>query len=108
MKLHTSIPPRKDGTVRLMGLNGIGYVFERDDEGELTASVDHEPTAAHALAGGMFYPADQADYEEALTLTTPSPDKGSEGFGPDDEGDGLPHEAQTPPKAARGKHGAKR
>ena len=101
MNLHTSIPPRKDGTVRVAGLNGVSYVFERDADGEeLTAAVDHEPTAAHLLSSGMFYPASPADYTDALALTVPSPDNGGEGFGPDDEGNGLPVEAKTAPKPA--------
>jgi len=55
MKLATSIPARKDGTVIVRGFDGEKYVFTREAEGDaLTADVPHEETVSFLLAGGMF------------------------------------------------------
>lgn len=110
MKLHTSIPARRNGTVTLTGLDGRAYVFTRDAEGELSASIEHAPTAALLLEGGLFYPADDADYAQALSLTAPaneSADEGADEGADEDEGGALPLEAHTPPKPARARSGAK-
>lgn len=69
MKLATSIPARKDGTVIVRGFDGEKYVFTREAEGDaLTADVPHEETVSFLLAGGMFYPCDEKDYEQAIAL----------------------------------------
>lgn len=109
MKLLTSIPPRRDGTVNATGLDGAVYKFERNADGELACDIEHQPTVAFLLDGGLFFPADAADYEAAIALTA-DPDELNELNDPDDLGDGgngLPIEANTPPAPARGKPGRK-
>ena len=72
MKLATSIPARKDGTVIVRGFDGEKYVFTREAESDaLTADVPHEETVSFLLAGGMFYPCDEKDYEQALEMSRP-------------------------------------
>lgn len=78
MKLQTSIPPRRDGTLSVRGLDGKDYAFAPGPDGELVGDVDHAPTIKRLLAGDNFYPADPADYDAALALT------GNGGPGPDD------------------------
>lgn len=74
MKLQTSIPPRRDGTVTVQGLDGKAYVFASNAEGDLVGEIEHEPTVAHLLAGGSFMPADEADFDAALaTMQTAAP-----------------------------------
>jgi len=105
MKLQTSIPPRRDGTVRHTGKDRRTYVFEAGPDGELTCDVDNEDEAAALLATGMFWPADPDDFEKALTISTPAPDSApaaadaDEVLDDEDEviGNGLPVEANTPP-----------
>lgn len=105
MKLQTSIPPRRDGTVRHTGKDRRTYVFEAGPDGELTCDVDNEDEAAALLATGMFWPADPDDFEKALTISTPAPDSApaaadaDEDLDDEDEviGNGLPVEANTPP-----------
>lgn len=99
MKLITSIPPRRDGTVNVQGLDGLAYKFERNADGELSGDIEHQPTVVFLLAGGLFFPADAADYEEAIVLTT-EPDNGMDDD-IDDDGPGLPIEANTPPAPAK-------
>lgn len=110
MKLQTSIQPRRDGTVILKGHDGQNYVFAADEEGELTCEVKHEPTVAHALAGGLFYPADAQDVPLASDLVAALDGESAHDDaddGADDEGsiDSPPIEANTPP--ARRKPGPK-
>jgi hypothetical protein len=99
MKLSTSIPPRRDGTVRVRGLDEQVYVFTPGDDGEMVGTIEHEPTVAFLLQGGLFYPADPSDYETALRLAGSGDDDDGE---PDDD-DGVadlsapPVEANTPP-----------
>lgn len=125
MKLATTIQARKDGTVRVAGINGKPYVFEVDAEaGVLTCDVDDDATVIHLLdkQDGFFHPVDPEDYELAERMIedarsmVPPPDGGT---GPDDEDDdkdendgqqiapgsngGLPVEAGTKPKRAPGK-----
>lgn len=94
MKLQTSIIPRRDGTVVVTGQDGKKYTFKTDDEGELSGEIEHAPTVASLLAGGLFYPADAADYDAALELSAPADDGEMDEH---DEGSGLPVEANTPP-----------
>jgi hypothetical protein len=99
VKLQTNIPPRRDGTVTVLGQDRQTYVFAADDEGLLSADVADEATVAALLATGHFWPADADDAEQALALV-----KQAQGDDEDDEDDedepegGLPVEANTPPK----------
>ena len=93
MKLHTSIPPRRDGTVNVLGLDGASYKFERDGEGELACDVAHEPTVAFLLDGGMFYPAEPEDFAQALAIASAGADDDAD-LGSHDS---PPVEAHTPP-----------
>ena len=101
MKLQTSIKPRLDGTVIVDGKDGQTYTFEQDESGDLTGEIPHEETVAHLLAGGLFYPADPADFEAAVALaaTANSPAEPEADEGGEDEVDmtALPIEDNTPP-----------
>lgn len=68
MKLLTSIPPRRDGTVTVIAKDGTRCVFKPGEGGELVGEVKHEPTVAELLNGGLFFPADPADYDKALAI----------------------------------------
>jgi len=111
MKLHTSIQPRRDGTVKVTGQDSQNiYVFEADADGELSCDVTHEGDLAWMLGTDNFYPADPADAEKAVSLvnaaTAENEGEGDEAEA-DDEGDeaevanALPIEANTPPAPAR-------
>jgi hypothetical protein len=102
MKLHTSITPRRDGTVRVTGQDGQAYVFEVDADGELSCDVADEATLAWMLATGNFYPANPDDAERALGLVkaaAPEADEADPDDDLDDDAapDALPVEADTPP-----------
>ena len=113
MKLQTSIPPRRDGTVRVLGLDRQTYVFVAGEDGELTGEVTDEATVAFLLESQNFWPADPEDAERALDLVKKPAAEGEEGGdGDDDDGDddgeddedappALPIEANTPPAPAR-------
>lgn len=105
MKLQTSIKPRRDGTVTVLGKDRQTYVFVADDEGLLTGDVSDEPTIAALLATGNFWPADESDAELALVLVKEAEKSAGAEDGEDDDQDdeeeplgGLPVEANTPPK----------
>lgn len=110
MKLHTSIQPRRDGTVNVKGLDGQPYAFTRDDDGELACEIEHEPTLAFLLASENFYPANAEDHGRAVAIV--APEAGADEDDEDDEDDaddevetevvngGLPIEAGTPPMVA--------
>lgn len=104
MKLQTSIKPRLDGTVKVLGQDRQTYVFAADDEGLLTGDVSDEPTIAALLATGNFWPADESDAELALVLVKEAEKSAHAEDGEDDQDDeeepldGLPVEANTPPK----------
>lgn len=109
MKLETSTPLRRDGTVIVTGLNGQKYIFKPEVEtGLVVCDVDHEATVAHLLKFGDYFPADEADHDMAEQLITnlntnsggPDGDPDDEdGELDDDEADpnALPVEAGTPP-----------
>lgn len=80
MKLQTSIPARRDGTLTVQGLDGKAYKFTTDADGVLTGDVDDEATVAHLLGTGNFYPENPEDFDAALRLA-------GEGEG-DDSGEG--------------------
>ena len=106
MKLQTSIPPRRDGTVRVLGLDRQTYVFVAGEDGELTGEVTDEATVAFLLESQNFWPADPEDAERALDLVKATePDEGgeddAEGDDEDIPADALPVEANTPPAPAR-------
>jgi len=111
MKLQTSIAPRRDGTVRVSGLDRQTYVFAPGPDGELTCDVTDEATVAALLATQNFWPADPEDADHALNLVkkTTQPDGGEPGGDDDlddDEeevADALPVEANTPPAPKRAK-----
>lgn len=110
MKLQTSIPPRRDGTVRVLGLDRQTYVFVAGEDGELTGEVTDEATVAFLLESQNFWPADPEDAERALDLVKKPATEGEEGGDGDDDDDGeddedappaLPIEAETPPSPKR-------
>lgn len=103
MKLHTSIPPRRDGTVKVTGQDSQTYVFEVDADGELSCDVTDEATLAWMLGTDNFYPADPADAEAAADLVVGQDEEIDEGDDPDegDESAALPVEAETPPSPKR-------
>lgn len=117
MKLQTSIPARRDGTVRHTGQDRQTYVFAPGSDGELTCDVIDEEEVAKLLATGMFWPANPDDFDSALRLTKPASNVDTGGVGDDgdeeeneDDGDSLavlPVEANTPPSPARKKPGPK-
>jgi hypothetical protein len=107
MKLQTSIPARRDGTLTVQGLDKKAYPFTLDAEGVLTGDVEDEATVAHLLATDNFYPVNPEDYDAALQLAAGG--QGGEGEGDDGEGGegdddieqpagGLPVEANSPLK----------
>lgn len=101
MKLQTNIPPRRDGTVTVLGQDRQTYVFAADDEGLLSADVADEATVAALLATGNFWPADESDAELALALVKEAEKTARAEDDEDDEDEpegGLPVEANTPPK----------
>lgn len=65
MKLHTTIKPRRDGTVRATSASGQTFVFSPGEDGELTCDVTDRALAAALLATGHFLPADEAEFEQA-------------------------------------------
>ena len=101
MKLQTTIPARRDGTVIVQGLYGQRYVFTKDQDSELSCDVTDDATVAHLLAGKSFWPADERDAEAALKLLDAADDSDDDADfdDGDDEADGLPQEANTPPKS---------
>lgn len=117
MKLQTTIKPRRNGTVNVMGLDGKTYTFAPDDAGELVCDIDHDPTVAHLLKLRDFEPADLGDFTAAEAMLKGAaagdadddaddvPDADDDAPGADDEAPagGLPVEANTPPKARPGK-----
>lgn len=99
MKLQTNIPPRRDGTVTVLGQDRQTYVFAADDEGLLSADVADEATVAALLATGHFWPADADDAEQALALVKQAQgDDDDEDDDDDEPEDALPVEANTAPK----------
>lgn len=68
MKLTTSIPPRKDGTVRVTVLGNDAYVFQAGASGELECEVLNKSAIVALLQTGNFYPADEADFEAAMDV----------------------------------------
>ena len=91
MKLQTSIPARRDGTLTVQGLDGKAYKFATDADGVLTGEVEDEATVAHLLGTGNFYPENPEDFDAALRLAAEGDgDDTGEGEG---EGEGEGHDA---------------
>ncbi len=103
MKLHTSIQPRRDGTVKVTGQDSQTYVFEADADGELSCDVNDDATIAWMLGTDNFYPADLADAERAVSLMAvdvdddDADDDTDEDDADEDGAAALPVEANTPP-----------
>lgn len=96
MKLETDTPLRLDGTVVVEGLNGRSYVFKPDETGAATCDVDHEPTVAHLLQFGGYFPADELDHDAAVKLLEKSGEESLTG----EEVDGDEEDDATDPNAA--------
>lgn len=120
MRLITSIPPRRDGTVVAKSPdNSRTFTFKADASGELACDVDCEDTLAALLRSESFYPSDEADFSAAMRLAGGVPASGGVSQGgeggdldvdPDDDGDddgeedahdetpegGAPVESETP------------
>lgn len=83
MELQTSIRPRRDGTVNVVGEDGVTYTFKTGADGVLSCDVADDATVARLLTLGDFYPANEQDFQAAVALaqsaTPPSDD--------DDDGD---------------------
>lgn len=109
MKLQTSIKPRRDGVVKLAGLDGKTYEFKPDAQGDMVCDIDDDATVVHVLQvqGDHFWPADDDGMSQADALIAAA--QGSDDAEDDDEGEGeanpgaLPVEANTPPVVAPGK-----
>ncbi len=103
MKLQTMIKPRREGAVRVKGIDGVDYVFTADAEGDLVCDVADEATVKHLLATNNFGPVEAQDMDAALRLTAkPAADDSKDDDNNDDDElplGGLPVEAATPPKA---------
>lgn len=87
MKLHTSIAPRRDGNVRVLGKDGKTYEFKPGDDGIPECDIEDEATLAHLLAGENFWPANPDDYAQANQLL--EPEAGNDDDGPPDGGEPL-------------------
>ena len=121
MKIGTSIKPRRDGVVNLVGKSGLPYAFVNDGTGMLCAEISDEDDLRAVLTNGDFFPADDADLPEAEAIVrtlagdedeTPTDDPAKPAAAdtvldlPDDDPVDLaamPVEANTPPAAMPGR-----
>lgn len=80
MLIETTIPLRKDGTVRLTCASGNKYEFRDNGTGTGAAEIGDEGDIRYALNLQEFYPADDADHDAAERILTtadePEPDEG--------------------------------
>lgn len=84
MRLETTIPLRRDGTLGVSAPSGIRYAFEPDhDTGMPACDVENATDAAWMLECGDFYPANEADVEAANALLSDGADDGDD----DEDGD---------------------
>jgi len=108
MKLQTSIKPRRDGSVGVTTAGGAVYRFLPDAAGDLCCEVEAAADIAFLLAPGDFFPASEADNDQAMALLQAAGgndgDDGDDGdeFDLDDVDDDFgtgsaPLEANTPP-----------
>ena len=101
MKLTTSIQPRRDGTVTATAPGGDKFVFKAGPSGDLECDVADEAAIAALLQTGNFYPADEADFEQALSVIKPV-GEGGEDADAKTQGETLPA-SLTAPAPRRGK-----
>lgn len=88
MRLETTIPLRRDGTLGVSAPSGTRYAFEPDpDTGMPACDVENATDAAWMLECGDFYPANEADVEAANALLSDGADDGEDDDGEDDDGD---------------------
>lgn len=108
MKIQTNLRPRTNGTVIARNAAGKPFVFKADESGALVCDIDDPALVAMLLArGDDFEPADPADFEAAQALVKgvvgdddEDGEDDDEGDGEEVVGDGMPQEANTPPKAS--------
>lgn len=100
MKLQTTILPRKTGHVIAHGVDGVEYVFEPDESGDLVCDVEDQATVAMLIKTGNFHPADPAEYEVGIAVAQQFYPEATEVDEPlDDEYenlDAMPIEEETP------------
>jgi hypothetical protein len=105
MLLTTKIVSRKDGTVKVAGIDGHLYVFTANAAGMLVCDVD-EAALPDLLRSGNFWPVNWDEEQSALLLaaTQGEGEGDTEGEGEFSDGElletpnGLPVEANTPPQ----------
>lgn len=101
MKLLTTIPARRDGTLRVTGADGTVYEGNKNSFGDIEFDIPCELTVASLLAGGKFYPADEDDFDIAETLLGGNDEDqdADDAAGDEDKGNpnSLPVESNTPP-----------
>lgn len=68
MKIETTIPLRKDGTVRMTCPSGAKHVFKDNGEGVGLLELDAEADIAYILSFPEFYPSEDEDIEQASAL----------------------------------------
>ncbi|HEX4843197.1 MAG TPA: hypothetical protein VFV57_05960 [Limnobacter sp.] len=125
MKIQTTIPPRKDGTVNFTGQDGKVYTFKDDGTGCLVCDVDGQADLKRMLLNPQFMPVDEEDFLDAERLAEQAEKElaknDAAGLEPKDNGDddddddedddgaqgGEPLEANTPPKRIKPKPKAK-
>lgn len=109
MLVQTTIKPRRDGTVKVIGQDGSKLDFVANESGDLVCDVEDKETLKKLLANGAFIPYDEKDFEAAEELVVEAEEeaKGEDDEGPEASDDdeeteivngGLPIEAETPPK----------
>ena len=132
MKLLTTIPARRDGTLNVTGVDGAIYEGVKNTFGDIEFDIPCELTVASLLAGGKFYPADEEDFDAAETLLSGSDEDDQDDEDSDDVADdadaaapiesgtnedaadnasaetALPVEANTPPSTAKPKNTSKK
>jgi hypothetical protein len=107
MKLITSIAPRRSGVVLAQGLDAsVVWEFRPDSGGELSCDVTDAADVAALLATGNFYPANVADYDEAMALQSAAGGGDADDDDIEDDDDAvietaMPLEAMTPVAPAR-------
>jgi len=115
MKLLTTIPARRDGTLSVTGADGAVYDGIKNAFGDIEFDIPCELTVASLLAGGKFYPADEDDFDAAETLLSGGEDGGEDDDADEDDdvdngaaSEALPVEANTPPSTAKPKNAGKK
>jgi len=69
MKLQTSVPPRRDGTLTVTAKDGRRYAFSVGEDGLMVGDVLDDATVAQLLDSGLYWPANDTDFDEALRLS---------------------------------------